>query len=493
MATITLRLSTKSDKETLQREILMRFRHGKVDQYSPTNIYIQPEYWSDEEQTIVIPNWRLLTDEKKRIKKELQHKSDRLNRIVSLVQSTFQTLNKDNIAKDWLKSLINGFNFPQATSTEKAQPQQSFFDVWSNYIDTHKFSTHRRSQNRVIWRTLKRFEAFKELSLTFNNITPDTLREFEKFLSYEYLLADNCNDGKQSAAEPDKRKPQPKGSINTNTFKLTLSDKRRYTKAFKSVPECRTPKPRGQNTINDFMLRLRSFFLWANDNGLSNNNPFRHYKINECVYGTPYYITSEELNHLYRYDFSETPDLARQRDIFVFQSSIGCRVSDLWNMKKSNIIDDTVEYIPRKTKEGRAITVRVPLNSVAKEIIERYKDNQDNALFTFTTQQQYNRDIKKIFKLSGLVRMVTVLNPTTREEEQRPICEIASSHMARRCFVGNIYKNVHDPNLICHLSGHKEGSKAFNRYREIDADISKELVKMLEFKSENNKNNVHSK
>ena len=57
---------------------------------------------------------------------------------------------------------------------------------------------------------------------------------------------------------------------------------------------------------------------------------------------------------------------------------------------------------------------------------------------------------------------------------------MASSHLARRCFVGNLYKQVKDPNLVGSLSGHKEGSKAFARYREIDEDMKKELIKMLD-------------
>lgn len=461
MATIYLRLSTKSDKTTSQHEVLMRFKHGAFAQRAKTNVFVHPDYWSDETQSIEIPNWRLLTDERKQLKDELQRKSDRLNQIVSLVQSTFQTIDKSNVAKDWLKSVIDGFNFP--TATDKEQPQHSFFDEFKTYIDTHKFSDHRRRQNRVIWRTLKRFEIYKGLSLTFDNITADTLRDFEKFLVDEHTLFVKKNEN----------------DVETKVVRMSAEQKK-YQKAYTAVPESRTPKPRGQNTINDFMLRLRSFYIWANDNGMTHNNPFRHHKINECVYGTPYYITIDERNHLYSFDFSDNPDLARQRDIFVFQCLIGCRVSDLWAMTKSNIVDGAIEYIPRKTKEGRAITVRVPLNSIATEIIERYKDYQGATLFQFTSQQQYNRDIKTMFKLSGLTRIVTVINPTTREEEQRLICDIASSHLARRCFVGNLYKKVKDPNLIGKLSGHKEGSRAFARYREIDEETSRELVTMLE-------------
>lgn len=75
---------------------------------------------------------------------------------------------------------------------------------------------------------------------------------------------------------------------------------------------------------------------------------------------------------------------------------------------------------------------------------------------------------------------MTILNPTTGEEEKRPINEIASSHLARRTFIGNLYKKVKDPNLVGSLSGHKEGSKAFARYRDIDEDMKKELVGLLD-------------
>lgn len=85
-----------------------------------------------------------------------------------------------------------------------------------------------------------------------------------------------------------------------------------------------------------------------------------------------------------------------------------------------------------------------------------------------------------MFKIAGLTRPVTVINTLTREPEQRPLNEVASSHLARRAFIGNLYKQVKDPNLIGKLSGHVEGSRAFARYRDIDEDTCKDLVKMLE-------------
>ena len=89
-------------------------------------------------------------------------------------------------------------------------------------------------------------------------------------------------------------------------------------------------------------------------------------------------------------------------------------------------------------------------------------------------------EIKKILQHAGITRSLVWLNPTTGEPEVRPIYEVMSSHSARRAFAGNMYKNVKDPNLVCALTGHKEGSKAFARYREIDEDMKRDLVSMLE-------------
>lgn len=201
------------------------------------------------------------------------------------------------------------------------------------------------------------------------------------------------------------------------------------------------------------------------------------------VYGTPYYITLEARDKIAGYDLSANPSLEAQRDIFIFQCLIGCRVSDLMAMTPGSIINGAIEYMQQKTKGERPQVVRVPLNAIAKALVEKYAGSDDlmnGKLFPFISSQKYNVEIKKIFTTCGVNRMVTVLNPTTGAEEKRPMNEIASSHHARRTFIGNLYKKVKAPNLVGSLSGHKEGSKAFARYRDIDEDMKKELVNLLD-------------
>ena len=46
--------------------------------------------------------------------------------------------------------------------------------------------------------------------------------------------------------------------------------------------------------------------------------------------------------------------------------------------------------------------------------------------------------------------------------------------------VGNLCKEVKDPNLFAKISGRVENSRAFSRYRDIDEEMAKETIIKLE-------------
>ena len=186
------------------------------------------------------------------------------------------------------------------------------------------------------------------------------------------------------------------------------------------------------------------------------------------------------MHQLYNLDLSEEPALERQRDIFIFQCCVGCRVGDLVRLTKTDIINGSLEYIATKTIEENQETIVVPLNKTALAILDKYKDYDGEFLFPFISPQKYNYTIKEAFKKAGITRNVTWLNPQTGKEEKKSIDTLASSHMARRTFVGNLYKQVLDPNIVASMSGHAENSRAFSRYREIDKDIKTNAVNLLD-------------
>ena len=468
MATISLSLSAKADKTTGKSEILIRFVVGsRINQRGKTNIFIDGQYWDAKEAHIAIPHFRLMTDEKQKIISELTEADTQLANLTKHIMESFQAAGagKTELPKDWLKTTISDFNdFP--TASAEAEQQTPFFEVFETYINGKKFSKNRKKGYVVLKRILQRYELYTQNPITFEGLTADTLRDFENFLKVEHTYEDVV-------------------------MKTEYVDGEKKEKTYFDICKeegiiSRKLEQRGGNAISDLMRRFRAFVRWANgldkdyklENPFTTNNPFNTYAVPKELYGTPYYITIEERNQLYHTQLEEP--LATQRDIFVFQCCIGCRVSDLWDMTKKNINNGACDYIADKTKDENPRTIHVPLNTQASEIIEKYKDYQGEKLFPFTTQQQYNEDIKEMLKLAGVDRVVTVLNSTTREEEQRPINEVASSHMGRRSFIGNLYKKTKDPNWIASLSGHVEGSRAFSRYRDIDEEMKKELVSMLD-------------
>ncbi|KAA6342446.1 hypothetical protein EZS27_009815 [termite gut metagenome] len=426
--------------------IYVRLRDGRrLDSITPTELSINPNLWDDEDEQV--KSKVVCPDE---FRDEI---NEGVRSLKTYIEKEYRLIDKEAIDKDWLKLTVDMYYNPKKYYVPEETPiKPTFQQLLDEFLLKHKLSEVRKKNFRVICRAMMRYELFvratkrgqKAFALDIDTITPDTLHDMWDFFENEHIYYE------------------------------------KYPALYETIPEKRAPKPRGKNTLIDCFCRIRTFFLWCYDKKKTANRPFDEFHIDECTYGTPVYITLQERNILFEKDLSEYPEIEVQRDIFVFQSLIGCRIGDFYRTTKRNLINGAIEYIPRKTKEGNPVTVRVPLNDKARVILEKYKDCEGDSLLPFTYEQRYNEAIKEAFKLAGIDRMVTILDPLTNDEVKKPLYEVASSHMARRTFIGNIYKKVKDPNLVGALSGHKEGSKAFSRYREIDEDMKKELVNLLD-------------
>ncbi|GAT63403.1 site-specific integrase [Paludibacter jiangxiensis] len=444
MATVKAFIRT-STKKTEKVNVRFRLSAGRGVQlfYKAKDIMIEPDQWDSKGESIKTRSVFMYSDtEKAEFKAKITKRKTLIEKIYNEVKF------KEDYTSNDLELDID-----KALNPEKYAPitkQESFFDIFEEFLLKHPMSDVRKKNFRVVVRALQRYELYEQIenrnanfTLSLDAVSPDDLRNFTEFLRGEFIICET------------------------------------HPEIYEQVSESRKPKSRGQNTINGVLAKLRTFFIWCADNEKTSNNPFRKFTVEECVYGTPYYISIEERNQLYYTDLSNRPDLEVQRDIFVFQCLIGCRISDLNRLSKQNVINGAIEYIARKTRDNRPVTVRVPLNKIANEILAKYNNFQGESLLPFSYEQEYNIAIKEAFTIAKLTRSVMILNPLTRESEMRPLNEIASSHLARRTFIGNLYKQVKDPNLVGSLSGHKEGSKAFSRYRDIDEEMKKDLVNLL--------------
>jgi integrase len=155
-------------------------------------------------------------------------------------------------------------------------------------------------------------------------------------------------------------------------------------------------------------------------------------------------------------------------------------------MTASNIITTTsglaLQYMQKKTRKQTPRVTEVPLSKIAVEIIERYAGRLDGKILPFIAEQNYNYAIKDILREAGVTRLVPVLNTTTFAEEMKSICEIASSHLARRTFTSNIFEITQDERLTISLTGHAEGSRALSRYIKITDKTKRSVIDRLEGK-----------
>lgn len=488
-----IKLSKK--REDGKAEVLVRLYVTKT--FRPqfhSGLFLEPERFISLDETKRCRNYKIDIPRKRKLNvvevAELNDVSSKLGIFLRRLQTICdkaELKHKDELTKDWIEaavSIVNKNSIPddeisfeviqqkmkeeqeQVKEEERKANEVPLFDRFEECItkgkDKHGRIRSKITQKnwRVLERAMKRYELFlrmtdkkqKSFRWDFDTINKDTIDDFESFLRNEHTLLEE------------------------------------YPKIFEKIPyttdtKRRSPKPvpRGNNTICALFNKLKAFFNWCIEQGYTNNQPFRGYDgIKTESYGTPFYISIEERNLIADFDLSEYPALSVQRDIFIFQCCVGCRVSDLIRFTPKSITNGKLEYFPRKTKKNNPVLVSVPLNARARNLLAKYKgaDNQGR-LFPFISSQRYNEDIKKIFKLCGVTRMVTVLNSVTGEDEQKSIADVASSHMARRCFVGGLYEKVQDPNLICPLSGHSYGSKAFERYRTVSEEMKKKLTDLI--------------
>jgi integrase len=446
MATINFTLSTKMDGR--KKQVMVRFTHSKINQRAKSGIFVDPTYWDDTKQTVVMPRVRLMTEEMQRTISELREADSRLRELRLFIEDAYHASPISPAQdKEWLKGVVSLAIYGEQ---EEDPAELDFWGVWDLFIENKMVSAKRKQMYRAVSNMLRRFEAVKRkktpsFTITLDSFTPFILSDFEAFL---------YNEEEYTSLYPD---------------------------IYKGVRMCsRTGGVnRGLNTISGRLEIFRTFYNWVVDRELSSNNPFAKYKIKQPVYGTPIYISKEERDILLNAEMP-SQSLSAVRDIFIFQCCVGCRVGDLLKFTKDNIIDGAIEYVASKTRDNRPRTVRVPLNSIAKTILARHDDPKRAQLLPFISEQKYNIYIKKCFKVAGLTRAVTIPDTKTGQTKQVALCDYASSHMARRTFAGILYEQVQDPNLISALTGHTDASRAFARYRDVTDTLKRKTVELLE-------------
>ncbi len=440
-------------------------REKGVDIKPVSEIAVYDKYWDNDalayRRTTVVP-----AEEQKRVPQQ----------IAAVIAEINRSFDASKANGDWLRQTI-GDALQPARAYEHKHP--TMLARIHEYWETHDGAASTRANILDFERKIARYQAYRReidgeanFTLFVERLTSEDMNDFRDYLVNEHLL----------------REEHPQ-----------------FYEQFKTRGNYRH-KAISNTTIVNTMNMYCMFLHWCKKMKYTDSDLYKLYGCKSPVYGDPFYLTIEERNTLYDADLSEQPHLAFVRDIFVFHCFIGCRVGDLYRLTRDNIKESFLEYMPQKTKKCQAKIVRVPLHEKAKAILARYPENApdevqnmgnvpkrkgrqprkpknlSNRLLPFLPIARYNAGIKELLKRCGIDRMVTLLDTHGLVTVQKPLYEVVTSHTARKTFVGNLYKQVPDPNLIASMSGHVEGSRAFARYRKIDDDMKQELVNLLDYK-----------
>lgn len=226
------------------------------------------------------------------------------------------------------------------------------------------------------------------------------------------------------------------------------------------------------NSVSKTFALVKTFLRWAEERGYHKNDAYRHFKVKASDKTEVIYLEREELMRLLEHDFSESPTLAKVRDVFCFQCFTGQRFSDIATFKFDDVKGNVWHIRTKKTRD----TLQVPLTALALGIVEKYR--ADGRLPVISSQKT-NQYIKEACRLAGIDTPTTIVRyrGNQRIDKTEPKYNLIASHTARRTFVSLSVANGMNHQAIMKITGHSD-FKMLKKYLDVsDSLVSQEMEK----------------
>lgn len=271
-------------------------------------------------------------------------------------------------------------------------------------------------------------------------------------------------------------------------FRQFLYDEYKYVSLYPNLyprgAGHRPPKKRFRNTtvVHDLKL-LQAFFSELESIGEIRRSPFQKISsqklrvIMHVMYDAPVFLRAEEVKRVMTTDVPK--ELQWAKDIFVLNCAIGCRISDLLRLTPDKVaVSDEgipyVHYIPHKTakKQSTNREMITPLIEPAMDIINRTHLKLMGSNLNYG-KQRYNKELRQLLRYCNITRHVSIFCPETGENVYKPICDVASSKLARKTHIDMLNKvqiNYYAAGL------HRQGSEAVFRYTNMELRDRYELI-----------------
>ena len=185
-------------------------------------------------------------------------------------------------------------------------------------------------------------------------------------------------------------------------------------------------------------------------------------------------LMPEELNFLItdkNFEDGLNKRMQEVKDFFVFGCTVALRLSDLLNLKKSNVrITNAGHYlVVRSIKTKSDTLIKLPLYAV--NILTKYR--RQKKLLPVFNKTNLNKYIKELLEKAGFTSPVQKLREKRGQGFEikklngltnTRFCDVASTHTMRRTAITTMLSLGVPEQVVRKISGHAPGSKEFYRY-----------------------------
>jgi integrase len=234
------------------------------------------------------------------------------------------------------------------------------------------------------------------------------------------------------------------------------------------------PRNFGHNNASKMMASLRhimrdAFRKKAHGNRIQEDASF---SIKRVATKNKVRLTVAELYQLEQFDFSDRPRLEEARDLMLFASWTGLRISDWFGISRASLhVIEGKDYLKVVTQKSKTEVV-IPIAPVVAKILEKYAYKLPvlpHPVFNLKIKQVCkeaipNSTFNRIYSEGGQLKKVTAYK-----------YEFVSSHAGRRSFASNLYEASGRAYPIMQITGHSSEAM-FQKYVDLKTE---ETVKTL--------------
>lgn len=272
-------------------------------------------------------------------------------------------------------------------------------------------------------------------------LTPDLLvREYKNptfyvdFLAWMDLKLKERVKEKELAAESEKYQRVCLNKLKKFRKELSFAEiDLKFLTLFRNY--CRKTLKNDVNTAAKTLGYLQIYMNIAKREEIITMNPFDNFSFSR-IEPVRLYLTELELLSLIKiYDSTPIADhLHRTLRHFLFMALTGIRISDFIRMKKTNVNDNVLKFVPFKTRAKKRAECHVPLIQKALSLIKD-EDSKTEFLFETITEQKMNDQIKLVAGIAKINKEI-------------------SNHSARHTFATIFLNKTHDVATLQKILGH---------------------------------------